>query len=114
MEGHVGIESAEWLIARWSRYFQSVKVENAMLYPFCTIAGYLADPPTPPELRQIMEAFTQDQRDAAQIVLGYACDTSIEWFRRVDPTLLIPAAGDPLRRPSGLVNLIAASPREPT
>jgi ubiquinone/menaquinone biosynthesis C-methylase UbiE len=110
MEGHVGVESAEALRARWFRCFRSVAVENAMLFPFCTIAGYLVDPPTPAALRQIMEGFDQSQRDAAQIVLGYACDTLIEWFRREDPTLLIPGDDNPIRRPSGLVNLLATSP----
>lgn len=110
MEGHVGIESATALDARWSRFFRSVAIENAMLYPFCTIAGYLVDPPTPAELRQILEGFDQSQRDAAQIVLGYACDTLIAWLRREDPALLIPGDGNPIRRPSGLVNLLALSP----
>ena len=110
MEGHVGIESADALVARWSRFFRSVAVENAMLYPFSTISGYLADPQTPPELRQIIEAFDQRERDAAQVALGYACDTLVAWLRRKDPTLLVPGEGSPMRRPSGLVNLVALSP----
>jgi SAM-dependent methyltransferase len=106
-EGHVGVEDAQSLITRWSRFFLSVQVENAILYPFSTIAGYLADPDTPEDLKSIMAAFDQAQRDAAQVALGYACDTLIEWLRRTDPTLLIPGDDDPLRRASGLVNLIA-------
>jgi hypothetical protein len=31
----------------------------------------------------------------------------IEWLRREDPALLIPADNHPIRRASGLVNLIA-------
>jgi SAM-dependent methyltransferase len=110
MEGHVGIESAEALIARWSRAFLSVEVENAMLFPFCTIVGYLADAHTPDELKQIMRGFDQGEHDAAQIALGYACETLMEWLRRKDPTLLVPGDDNPIRRASGLVNLIALSP----
>lgn len=110
MEGHVGIESAEALIARWSRGFLSVEVENAMLFPFCTIVGYLADAHTPDELKQIMREFDQGEHDAAQIALGYACETLMEWLRRKDPTLLVPGDDNPIRRASGLVNLIAVSP----
>lgn len=110
MEGHVGIESAESLVARWSRFFGSVGVENAMLYPFCTIAGYLADPHTPEALKKIMRAFDQNERDAAQVALGYACERMIENLRREDPALLVPAEGNPIRRASGLVNLIAILP----
>jgi SAM-dependent methyltransferase len=109
-EGHVGIESAESLIARWSRFFISVEVENAMLYPFSTIVGYLADRDTPEELKAIMSAFDQAQRDAAQIALGYVCDRMIEWLRREDPAMLVPAETNPIRRASGLVNLIAVAP----
>jgi SAM-dependent methyltransferase len=112
-EGHVGVESAASLIARWSRWFISVEVENAMLYPFSTIVGYLADGHTPEELKVIMGAFDQAQRDAAQIALGYVCDTLIEWFRKEDPTLLMPGDGNPIRRASGLVNLMAVAPGEP-
>ncbi len=107
MEGHVSVEAAQSLIARWSRFFVSVEVENAMLYPFCTIAGYLADPDSPEDLKSIMAAFDQAQRDAAQIALGYACDRMIGWLRREDPELLIPADDNPIRRASGLVNLMA-------
>ena len=110
MEGHVGIESAESLRARWSRYFVSVEIENAMLYPFCTITGYLADPETPEELKALIRAFDQHQRDAAQIALGYACERMMEWWRRADPELLVPAENNPVRRASGLVNLTAVSP----
>jgi SAM-dependent methyltransferase len=109
-EGHVGIESAESLIARWSRFFISVEVENAMLYPFSTIVGYLADRHTPEELKAIMSSFDQRERDAAQIALGYVCDRMIEWFRQADPQLLVPAEANPIRRASGLVNLIAVAP----
>lgn len=110
MEGHVGIESAEALIARWSRVFLSVEVENAMLYPFCTIAGYISDVHTPEELKGIMRAFDQAEHDAAQIVLGYVCETLMDWLRREDPTLLLPSDDNPIRRASGLVNLIAVAP----
>jgi SAM-dependent methyltransferase len=110
MEGHVGIESTESLIARWSRVFRSVEVENAMLYPFSTLAGYLADREAPEELKALIRGFDQGQRDAAQIALGYVCDRMIEWLRQADPTLMIPADDNPIRRASGLVNLIALFP----
>lgn len=110
MEGHVGIESAESLKARWSRFFGSVEVENAMLYPFCTIHGYLVDPDAPEELKAIMRAFDPGERDAAQVALGYACDTLLAWLRKEDPALLVPSDDHPIRRACGLVNLIAVSP----
>jgi SAM-dependent methyltransferase len=110
MEGHVGIESAESLTVRWSRCFVSVAIENAMIYPFSPLAGYLADREAPDEFKALIRGFDQDQRDAAQIALGYVCDRMIEWLRREDPTLLIPAENNPIRRASGLVNLIAALP----
>lgn len=50
-EGHVGIESAEALRDRWSRFFRVVDIENALLYPFSTLHGYLSDPATPGELK---------------------------------------------------------------
>lgn len=106
-EGHVGIESAEALIARWSGFFGSVVVENAMLYPFSTIAGFLADLQTPDALKEILRAFDERERDAAQVALGYASDKLIEWLRSSDPTLLVPGDGNPMQRPSGLVNLFA-------
>jgi ubiquinone/menaquinone biosynthesis C-methylase UbiE len=110
MEGHVGIESAEALTARWSRFFVSVALENAMIYPFSTLVGHLADEEAPEELKALIRDFDQGQRDAAQIALGYVCDRMIEWFRREDPALLIPAETNPIRRASGLVNLIAMLP----
>jgi hypothetical protein len=110
MEGHVGVESAESLRARWSRHFGSVAIENAMLYPFCTLAGYLADADTPPELKAIIESFDAYQRDAAQVALGYACDRLVAWLRRHDAELLVPSEDHPLQRASGLVNLIAVAP----
>jgi SAM-dependent methyltransferase len=109
MEGHVGVESADSLVARWSHFFGSVTVENAMLYPFCTVAGYLVDAHTPEELKRIMGGFDRGERAAAEIALGYACDTLIEWLRRTDPALLVPGDDHPIRRASGLVNLVAVA-----
>jgi hypothetical protein len=34
----------------------------------------------------------------------------MEWLRRKDPTLLVPGDDNPIRRASGLVNLIGVSP----
>jgi ubiquinone/menaquinone biosynthesis C-methylase UbiE len=109
MEGHVGVESAQSLLERWSRFFGSIEIENAMPYPFSTIIGYLADPQTPAELKSILGAFEQREREAAQIALGYACDRLVEWIRSKDAELLMPGETDPIRRPNGLVNLIARS-----
>ena len=108
MEGHVGMESAEALIARWSCVFARVAVENAMLYPFTTIPGYLLDPHTPDELKTIMRDFTDAQLEAAHISLGYVLERMIEWYRSQQPDLLTPADNHPIRRASGLVNLIAS------
>lgn len=110
-EGHVGIEEAAALNSRWSRFFGSVTIENAMIWPFSTIYGYLLDPATPAELKALMQGFNSDEREAAHMALGYACDRMIEWIRERDRSLLIPGNGDPLRRSSGLVNLLATAPR---
>lgn len=110
-EGHVGIEDAAALHTRWSRLFAAVSIENAMIWPFNTIIGYLSDPALAADLRALLEGFADGEREAAQVALGYACDRMIEWFREADPGLLVPGDGNPLRRPCGLVNLLATMPR---
>jgi ubiquinone/menaquinone biosynthesis C-methylase UbiE len=113
-EGHVGIEDAASLQARWGRRFASVTIENAMIWPFSTIYGYVFDVETPPEVKAIMQAFSAAEREAAHVALGYACERMIDWIRRSDPGLLVPGDGNPVRRASGLVNLVATTPRPPT
>lgn len=106
-EGHVAVESAPSLRARWSRHFTSVAIEGAMLYPFNTVIGYLANPETPEALRAVLRGFDEREREAAQVMLGYACDRLADWLRSQDPELLVPSTVHPIRRPNGLVNLVA-------
>jgi SAM-dependent methyltransferase len=111
-EGHVGVEDAASLHDRWSRFFASVSIENAMIWPFNTIIGYLSDGALPADLRKLMEGFSESERDAALVALGYACDRMMEWIRDKDPGLLMPGGGNPVQRPCGLVNLLATMPRD--
>ena len=108
MEGHIGMESADALIARWSRAFGQVTVENAMLYPFTTVPGYLLDPVAPEELKVLLREYSIEQQEAANVLLGYVMERMIEWYRSQQPELLCPAENHPIRRASGLVNLVAS------
>lgn len=72
--------------------------------------GTFPTPPHPVNLKQIINAFSPSEREAAQIALGFACDCMVEWLRDRMPDLLVPGEDHPLRRASGLVNLIATSP----
>jgi ubiquinone/menaquinone biosynthesis C-methylase UbiE len=108
MEGHVGLEGAEALIARWSRVFGRVELENAMLYPFTTIPGYLVDPLVPEELKTLMRQFNNEQIEAAHVMLGYVLERMMEWFHSQQSELLTPSDEHPIRRAS-LINLVAVA-----
>jgi SAM-dependent methyltransferase len=90
LEGHVGIESPERVKARWEQYFSAVVVESAFIFPFAPVASYPPSSSFRPELRSLVSSFTEGERRAAQILLGFVCDYLKEEARKIDPGLLMP------------------------
>lgn len=90
MEGHVGLEPAECVNKRWSKLFEVITIENAFLYPFYPIAAYLSDSNVNGELKEILSSFNDNEKVAAQIVLGYVCDYFKNLARNTKPDILFP------------------------
>ena len=90
-EGHVGVEPAGRLRARWERFFQVVSLENALVYPLYPVASYLADNSLNRQLRALIERFNLQERVASQVCLGYVCDYFQELARKMCPEVLTPA-----------------------
>ncbi len=111
MEGHIGVETAHALEERWGKVFDSVTIHNASVYPMWPLAAYLADPDLPEDLRDIILSFDDSQKKAAQIMLGYVAN---KLKREAPNDALFPdhTSKDPLRRPSGLVYLVAHKRRD--
>jgi ubiquinone/menaquinone biosynthesis C-methylase UbiE len=93
MEGHVGIESPERVKARWEQYFSAVVVENAFVFPFAPLASYLSPSSfLHPKLRPVVASFTESERRAAQILLGFIGDHLKAEVRKIDPGFIMPSS----------------------
>lgn len=128
-EGHIGIESAQRLYNRWNSWFDVLSIENATVFPFYSIYSYLFNESWDKDFRNLLSAFTPEQRRAAHICLGYICDYLKNLARGIAPDLLIPRsdtghstsdndnghenfAAKIFQKPCGLVFLVAQKPSE--
>lgn len=112
MEGHIGVEDARALKERWSKFFKSVQIENAFLYPFGTVDTIKADPSISPEVKSYFDNLLPAERQAAHAALGYVSNKMKSHFRKSEAGLLFPdsESGNPIQMPSGLAYLVARDP----
>lgn len=94
MEGHIGIESAYRIKKRWERYFNVISIENAFIYPIYPLTTYLAGQSFGPEFSIIISDFSEKEKKAAQICLGFVCDYLKQIARNISPDMLMPRDSD--------------------
>lgn len=113
MEGHIGVETAQELSDRWSRFFRRVRIENAFVPPLAPLYTYMVSRAVPHELAEVFRGFDEHERNAAHVALGYISRRLKEIVQQAGDDRLMPdhRSQDPLRRPCGLVYLVAEDPR---
>jgi SAM-dependent methyltransferase len=112
MEGHIGVETAQELHARWSRFFKRVHIENAFVPPLVPLYTYMVPGAVPDELAEVFRGFDERERNAAHVALGYVSRRLREMLQQAGDDRLTPdhRSDDPLRHPCGLVYLVAEDP----
>jgi SAM-dependent methyltransferase len=112
MEGHIGVETAQDLRERWLRFFRDVHIENAFIHPLATVDTVIADEGAPAELRDLLRSATAQERKTIHALLGYLNKKLKREASLSDADCLFPdhTSNNPLKRPCGLVYLIAKNP----
>lgn len=105
-EGHVGIEDALDLRARWMNFFDNVVIENAFVWPLKPFAS-IRNMPMPADLRVMLDSYDQAQIDAVQVVLGFLQGEYREYIKNTEPALLFPDEGRLFSKHCGFVYLTA-------
>ncbi|WP_292979564.1 class I SAM-dependent methyltransferase [Nitrosomonas sp.] len=106
-DGHVGVEDANALKARWESFFSDVMIRNAFVWPLLPFLA-IQHMPMPKELKEILSGYNHSQIEAVQVVLGFLQSEYRKHIEKTDSSLLFPDERYPFSKHCGFVYLTAA------